>query len=401
MEVKNSGKCNIVFTIVQSSTDAWYLDSGCSRHVTGNRSFFSELKECTSGHVMLEDGAKGRILAKGNIEKYNLPCLNVVRYVEGLKANLISVNISESSPLSVHDENIVDSVAEGVETAPSVSETHISEMDSGKCDDVPLARFSSFDENFIPTPGHPPTTNVEVGQSGRSPPVRSSIRVDPLVDDQHSVPDPDPIGESIENLGENFDDPANQNLADVDAHIELTDTCAPDNVEPQPKTQQSPGESRPKGKKFQQNWQNITIKGWPFYPHLIKEFIVNVPSDFNNPRGEVVKIRAGVAVAGQYPEAVYVAVSVEVVQFRCYFEVCSGQYPEAVYFVVSIEVVQFRCCFEYWLQGIRHSNDSSGHKKLQKRMKILSKRFTYAFRGSLKSDIIEKDYSCIQGEPEV
>ena len=41
---------------------------------------------------MLGDGAKGRILAKGNIEKYNLPCLNDVRYVEWLKANLISVS---------------------------------------------------------------------------------------------------------------------------------------------------------------------------------------------------------------------------------------------------------------------------------------------------------------------
>jgi len=39
---------------------------------------------------MLGDGTKGRILAKGNIEKYNLPCLNDVRYVEGLKESLIS-----------------------------------------------------------------------------------------------------------------------------------------------------------------------------------------------------------------------------------------------------------------------------------------------------------------------
>ncbi|TYK05569.1 gag-pol polyprotein [Cucumis melo var. makuwa] len=58
--------------------------------MTGNRSFFSELEECSSGHVTFEDGAKGRILAKGDIEKYNLSCLNDVRYVKGLKANLVS-----------------------------------------------------------------------------------------------------------------------------------------------------------------------------------------------------------------------------------------------------------------------------------------------------------------------
>ena len=60
--------------------------------MTGNRSFFSELKERTSGHVTFGDGARGRIIAKGNIAKNNLPCLNDVRYMDGLKANLISVS---------------------------------------------------------------------------------------------------------------------------------------------------------------------------------------------------------------------------------------------------------------------------------------------------------------------
>ncbi|TYK22560.1 F5J5.1 [Cucumis melo var. makuwa] len=60
--------------------------------MTGNRYFFSELKECNSGHVTFGDGARGRIIAKGNIAKDYLPCLNDVRYVDGLKANLISVS---------------------------------------------------------------------------------------------------------------------------------------------------------------------------------------------------------------------------------------------------------------------------------------------------------------------
>ena len=60
--------------------------------MTGNRSFFTELEECASGHVTFGDGAKGKIIAKRNIDKSNLPCLNEVRYVDGLKANLISVS---------------------------------------------------------------------------------------------------------------------------------------------------------------------------------------------------------------------------------------------------------------------------------------------------------------------
>ncbi|KAA0055979.1 Peptidase aspartic, catalytic [Cucumis melo var. makuwa] len=54
-------------------------------------SFFYELKECASGHVTFGDVVRGRIIAKGNIDKNNLPCLNDVTYVDGLKANLISI----------------------------------------------------------------------------------------------------------------------------------------------------------------------------------------------------------------------------------------------------------------------------------------------------------------------
>ncbi|TYK25843.1 gag-pol polyprotein [Cucumis melo var. makuwa] len=103
--------------MVQATNDAWYFDSGCSRHMTENRSFFSELKECASGHVTFGDGARGRIIAKGNIDKNNLPCLNDVRYVDGLKANLInvsqlcnqgySVNFSKASCIIVDEDNRV------------------------------------------------------------------------------------------------------------------------------------------------------------------------------------------------------------------------------------------------------------------------------------------------------
>jgi len=60
--------------------------------MTGNRSFFLELTKCSSEHVMFGDGAKDKIVAKGNIVKQDLSCLKDVRYIKGLKANLISVS---------------------------------------------------------------------------------------------------------------------------------------------------------------------------------------------------------------------------------------------------------------------------------------------------------------------
>ncbi|TYK22111.1 gag-pol polyprotein [Cucumis melo var. makuwa] len=58
------------------------------------------------------DDAKGRIIAKGNIEKYNLPYLNDVRYVEGLKENLISA------------DNCYHWISNNSNVCPSIKEDH-------------------------------------------------------------------------------------------------------------------------------------------------------------------------------------------------------------------------------------------------------------------------------------
>ncbi|KAA0062802.1 uncharacterized protein E5676_scaffold986G00450 [Cucumis melo var. makuwa] len=169
------------------------------------------------------------------------------------------VNISESSPISMHEEHITNSTTEDVEIATGVTESLVSEMDSDERYNVPLARLlnkglfsnvepsiadvpittaysnesSSSEDIFVPTPGHSSVTNKEVGQSWRFLPFRSSIRFSSLIDDQYSVPDLDPVGDSIGNLGGNIVDPTNENPnANVDAHGELTDNCALNNVEP-------------------------------------------------------------------------------------------------------------------------------------------------------------------------
>ena len=76
--------------MIQSLTAAWYFDGRCTRHMTRNQSFFCELIECLFGHLMFGDGANCRIIVKENIVKQDLPCLKDAKYVEGLKANLIS-----------------------------------------------------------------------------------------------------------------------------------------------------------------------------------------------------------------------------------------------------------------------------------------------------------------------
>ncbi|TYK22568.1 retrotransposon-like protein [Cucumis melo var. makuwa] len=64
---------------------------GCSRHMTGNASFFSELNECNVGSIVFGDEGKGRIIGKGTIDHPRLPYLLDVRLVQGLSANLTSI----------------------------------------------------------------------------------------------------------------------------------------------------------------------------------------------------------------------------------------------------------------------------------------------------------------------
>ena len=46
----------------------WYLDSGCSRHMTGDKILFKTLKEKIGDYVTFGDGSHAQVLGKGTIE---------------------------------------------------------------------------------------------------------------------------------------------------------------------------------------------------------------------------------------------------------------------------------------------------------------------------------------------
>ena len=65
----------------------WYLDSGCSRHMIGNKALFKTLFEGKIGTVTFGDGSKSMIRGIGTMD---IPELLV--FVDGLKANLLSIS---------------------------------------------------------------------------------------------------------------------------------------------------------------------------------------------------------------------------------------------------------------------------------------------------------------------
>ena len=68
--------------------EKWYLDSGCSKHMTGDRSKFSHLQEKDGGMVSFGGKDKGKIIRTGKVRDF----IDDVLLVEGLNHNLLSIS---------------------------------------------------------------------------------------------------------------------------------------------------------------------------------------------------------------------------------------------------------------------------------------------------------------------
>ena len=79
------------FAFKVMDTCLWYLDSGCSRHMTGNRSLFKVFESKKGGNVTFGDWSKSQIKGKETISLPGLTNIANVLYVEGMRVNLLSI----------------------------------------------------------------------------------------------------------------------------------------------------------------------------------------------------------------------------------------------------------------------------------------------------------------------
>ncbi|XP_058767798.1 uncharacterized protein LOC131641510 [Vicia villosa] len=70
----------------------WYLDSGCSNHMSGRKNSLVDLKLEGNNYVTLGDGEIREVKGVGKIERRGIPNVNNVLLVQGLAANLISIS---------------------------------------------------------------------------------------------------------------------------------------------------------------------------------------------------------------------------------------------------------------------------------------------------------------------
>ena len=70
----------------------WFLDSGCSRHMTGDKSMFAYLSSKDGGYLIFRDNRKGKIIGIGNVGKEPSPIKKTYLAFDRLKHNLLSIS---------------------------------------------------------------------------------------------------------------------------------------------------------------------------------------------------------------------------------------------------------------------------------------------------------------------
>ena len=79
----------------EGQNDTWYIDSGCSNHMTGNKNSFVNLDENIKSQITLGDGSNQEVAGKGTIvvktKNGSSKYIPDVFYVPGLAQNLLSV----------------------------------------------------------------------------------------------------------------------------------------------------------------------------------------------------------------------------------------------------------------------------------------------------------------------
>ncbi|XP_070008199.1 uncharacterized protein [Nicotiana sylvestris] len=77
---------------VKRMSQIWYMDSGCSKHMTGNKDQFLSLENLKGGNVSFGNGKKGEIIGVGKVGKTDSHSIENVYLIDGLKYSLISVS---------------------------------------------------------------------------------------------------------------------------------------------------------------------------------------------------------------------------------------------------------------------------------------------------------------------
>lgn len=85
----------------RGTRNRWYVDSGCSRHMTGNVTLLHNVKPYDGGEVKFAGAKGGEISGQGTLSNKSFS-FGVVNFCEQLKHNLLSVSQMCDHEVSVY-----------------------------------------------------------------------------------------------------------------------------------------------------------------------------------------------------------------------------------------------------------------------------------------------------------
>jgi len=90
---KEDNLCLVSHTALKYlDTCLWYLDSGCSKHMTSDKTLLKEVQMGKGGRITYGDRSQSKVIGKGIINIPGLGTSQEALYVEGLKTNLLSIS---------------------------------------------------------------------------------------------------------------------------------------------------------------------------------------------------------------------------------------------------------------------------------------------------------------------
>jgi len=90
---KEDNLCLVSHTTLKIlDTCLWYLDSGCSKHMTSDKTLLKEVQMGKGGQITYGDGSQSKVIGKGIIDIPGFGTSQEALYVEGHKANLLSIS---------------------------------------------------------------------------------------------------------------------------------------------------------------------------------------------------------------------------------------------------------------------------------------------------------------------
>eukprot|EP00253_Pinus_taeda_P017073 PITA_17073 len=118
--------CNMVET---NGEDIWFLDSGCSNHMTGNIALFSALDKNMKSEVTLETDSKVSVMGKGEVKIFTKQgerkTIADVYYVPGMRCNLLSIGQLVQKGYNVFFENDVCTIMDRAPRKRCIAEVKI------------------------------------------------------------------------------------------------------------------------------------------------------------------------------------------------------------------------------------------------------------------------------------